>query len=33
MVREGALTPGGAHTVQYTDGVLQNYTPEIYTLF
>ena len=28
MVMEGDLTWGGEHTIQYTDDVLQNCTPE-----
>ena len=30
MVTEGDWTWGGEHTLQYTDGVLQNCTPETY---
>ena len=29
---EGDLTWGGEHTIQYTDDVLQNCTPETYML-
>ena len=29
---EGDLTLSGEHTMQYTDDVLQNYTPEIYVI-
>ena len=32
MVMEGELTWGGEHTVQYTDEVLQNCTPETSTI-
>ena len=32
MVREGDLTWGGEHTIQYTDIVLQNCVPETYIL-
>ena len=32
MVMEGDLTQGGEHTVQYTDDVLQNCTPETSTI-
>ena len=32
MVMEGDLTWGGEHTIQYTDDVLQNCTPETYTI-
>ena len=32
MVMEGDLTLSGEHTMQYTDDVLQNYTPEIYVI-
>ena len=28
MVTERGLTLGGEHTIQYTDDILQNYTPE-----
>ena len=28
MVMEGDLTLGGEHIIQYTDDILQNYTPE-----
>ena len=27
---EGDLTWGGKHSIQYTDDVLKNYTPETY---
>ena len=30
MVMEGGLTQGGELTIQYTEDVLQNCTPEIY---
>ena len=30
MEMEGDLTWGGEHTIQYTDDVLQNCTPEDY---
>ena len=30
MVMEGDMTWGGEHTIQYTDDVLQNCTPETY---
>ena len=29
---EGDLTPGGEYTIQYTDDVLQNCTPETYII-
>ena len=32
MTMEDNLTWGGEHTVQYTDDVLQNYTPETYII-
>ena len=32
MVREGDLTLGGEHTIQYTDDILQNCTPEAYII-
>ena len=32
MVTEGDLTWGGEHTIQYTDGVLQNCTLETYII-
>ena len=32
MVMEGDVTWGGEHTIQYTDDVLQNCTPEIYIM-
>ena len=32
MVLEGGLTLGGEHTVQYTDDVSENYTPETYII-
>ena len=32
MVIEGDSTWGDKHTVQYTDDVLQNYTPETYII-
>ena len=32
MVIEGDLTWGGEHTIQYTDDVLQNCTPETYII-
>ena len=32
MVMEGDLTWGGKHTIQYTDDVLQNCTPETYII-
>ena len=32
MVMEGDLTWGGEHTVQCTDHVLQNCTPETYII-
>ena len=30
MTMEGDLTWGYKHTIQYTDNVLHNYTPETY---
>ena len=32
MVIEGDVTRGDEHTVQYTDGILQNCTPENYII-
>ena len=32
MVIKRDLTWGGEHTIQYTDNVLQNCTPETYTI-
>ena len=32
MVMEGDLTWSGEHTIQYTDDVLQNCTPETYII-
>ena len=32
MVIEGDLTWGGEHTIQYTDDVLENCTPETYII-
>ena len=32
MVMEEDLTWGGEHTIQYIDDVLQNCTPETYTI-
>ena len=32
MVMEGGLTQCGEHTIQYTDDVLQNCTPETYII-
>ena len=32
MVLKGDLTWGGKHTVKYTNGVLQNCTPETYII-
>ena len=32
MVMEGDQTFGGEHTIQYTDDILQNGTPEIYII-
>ena len=32
MVMKGDLTLGGEHTIQYTDDVLQNCTPETDTI-
>ena len=32
MVMEGDLTWGGEHTMQYTDDILQNCTPETYII-
>ena len=32
MVMEGDLTWGGEHTIQYTDDVLYNCTPETYII-
>ena len=32
MVMERDLTWGGEHTIQYTDDVLQNCTPETYII-
>ena len=32
MAMEGDLTWDGEHTVQYTDNVLQNCTPETYII-
>ena len=32
MLMEGDLTLGGEHTIQYTDGVLQNCTLETYII-
>ena len=32
MVMEGDLIWGGEHTIQYTDDVLQNCTPETYII-
>ena len=32
MVMEGDLTQGSEHTIQYTDNVLQNSTPETYII-
>lgn len=29
---EGELALGGGYTVEYTDGILQNYTLETYTI-
>ena len=32
VVKEGDLTWGGEHTIQYTDGALQSCTPEAYII-
>ena len=32
MVREGDFTWGGEHTIEHTDDVLQNCTPETYMI-
>ena len=32
MVMEGDLTWGVEHIIQYTDNLLQNYTPESYVI-
>ena len=32
MLMEGELTSVGEHTIQYTDDVLQNCTPETYMI-
>ena len=32
MVMEGDLTWGGEHTIQYTDDILQNRTPETFII-
>ena len=33
MVMEGDLTWNGVHTVQHTDDILYNYTPESYIVY
>ena len=32
MVMEGGVTWGGEHTIQYTNDVLQNCTPDTYMI-